>query len=1049
MGNIWLFVTSLFLFAFVSAECLKLDIPIIRKFITDVVTSCETHSIERKTSNASYCHPCNITNVQQYIDGVNFTSSDGVLQCSWKSYARPENVGNPHCTITSLNQVCSSLEGENVNHLIIQCPELLVFNGNLLTSNLETKMKIEDWLLLTPPNDNEIPNFIAKFAFYEMLFDINGTGLTNLSMFHNTTILTISSCRLNFQTLATMMKQLNLHNLEELHMENINYPMSSQKQFNVEDFHIFQNISYLSLAFSQYSKNDFSSEYLRLFPGISHFKMTNVNITALGWDNIIHWMPKLSYLTIDLDFMYAYIHQYEHFRKFIRTAIPWNDMSNTHHKELQVLITLPPIIALSKYEFIAYWNFSYLSLSDLSAFQFAAYKANSGTKFDLSHNELTMLIIQLDNTALDILDVSYNNITILQHSTCRLYGFGQLHTLVLSYNGITSINSPCFSQLSRLKDLHLDHNKISYLSRNSGFSKLSRLRKLYLNHNKISFISRDTFKGLLHGQYYEFKLYLSHNNLKQVPFSCFSQTFSDIYLSANPFTEDQGFGNKSYLERLFNMTPGDWQIPSQMLRDVKTKYKITAKSLKPTNSILEAVLLNFLFEFSNNPNNLFHWPYVTVYLSHLTMDSLGLDFFLHFTQQVVTDAIAITFYNTSIDLDIGALEYFKTTTNAWDYPNSIILDHVQLDIKSFELHCGCQDIYTYFILNSIYKGRSYQPVYYRDKWMCTSPVEVAGVPFLQIPQTFFKSCTENLENCPTNCACFHSINNMDRIIVDCTEIYFTELPSIVPDGTEVLHMPRSNLTSLCGRHKYMSKLIEIDVSGNHITAVCEDFVSALDATRLKHLNLQENDIQVLPQNMRGLENTTILLKGNKMACSCENTWLKYWLLTIDPLLIPDTTSLQCKNYENTYFLEIDDTILSDRCTDNTVSWLGLAIGSSVALALVLLAVALIYRFWKSIKVWCFDKFKLHPFDQGDMDDNIENMDYDVFISYSHLDLQWVRDNLMDFLQNQGYSVCLHEKDWPVGVLITENILLSVKHSRRMIMVLSENYLTSEWCRIEL
>ena len=27
---------------------------------------------------------------------------------------------------------------------------------------------------------------------------------------------------------------------------------------------------------------------------------------------------------------------------------------------------------------------------------------------------------------------------------------------------------------------------------------------------------------------------------------------------------------------------------------------------------------------------------------------------------------------------------------------------------------------------------------------------------------------------------------------------------------------------------------------------------------------------------------------------------------------------------------------------------------------------------------------------------------------------------MDVLQKLGYSVCLREKDWPVGVLITEN-----------------------------
>ncbi len=109
-----------------------------------------------------------------------------------------------------------------------------------------------------------------------------------------------------------------------------------------------------------------------------------------------------------------------------------------------------------------------------------------------------------------------------------------------------------------------------------------------------------------------------------------------------------------------------------------------------------------------------------------------------------------------------------------------------------------------------------------------------------------------------------------------------------------------------------------------------------------------------------------------------------------------------------------------------------------------------FKFRVKIKVFLFLKCGWHPFDKGDKDSDTREMDYDAFISYSHVDLPWVKENIVEFLQSEElkFSVCLHERDWPVGVLITENILLSVQHSRRMIMVLSENYLQSEWCRME-
>uniref|UniRef100_T1JAY7 TIR domain-containing protein n=1 Tax=Strigamia maritima TaxID=126957 RepID=T1JAY7_STRMM len=48
----------------------------------------------------------------------------------------------------------------------------------------------------------------------------------------------------------------------------------------------------------------------------------------------------------------------------------------------------------------------------------------------------------------------------------------------------------------------------------------------------------------------------------------------------------------------------------------------------------------------------------------------------------------------------------------------------------------------------------------------------------------------------------------------------------------------------------------------------------------------------------------------------------------------------------------------------------------------------------------------------------------------------------------SYKLCLHNRDWRAGEFITDQIVRSVESSRRTIIVLTDNYLKSEWSRLE-
>jgi hypothetical protein len=76
--------------------------------------------------------------------------------------------------------------------------------------------------------------------------------------------------------------------------------------------------------------------------------------------------------------------------------------------------------------------------------------------------------------------------------------------------------------------------------------------------------------------------------------------------------------------------------------------------------------------------------------------------------------------------------------------------------------------------------------------------------------------------------------------------------------------------------------------------------------------------------------------------------------------------------------------------------------------------------------------------------------FDAFVSYSAKDEAFVVEELAPILENgdPSYKLCLHYREFPAGGYISDTIVQAVESSKRTIMVLSENFIKSEWCRFE-
>lgn len=73
----------------------------------------------------------------------------------------------------------------------------------------------------------------------------------------------------------------------------------------------------------------------------------------------------------------------------------------------------------------------------------------------------------------------------------------------------------------------------------------------------------------------------------------------------------------------------------------------------------------------------------------------------------------------------------------------------------------------------------------------------------------------------------------------------------------------------------------------------------------------------------------------------------------------------------------------------------------------------------------------------------------MFISYSTKDFDWVQQSLLPVLDENGVKYIIHSRDFVPGKAWLDNMADSVYNSRKVILVMSMNYLSSGFCKDEM
>ncbi|XP_005107956.1 toll-like receptor Tollo [Aplysia californica] len=129
--------------------------------------------------------------------------------------------------------------------------------------------------------------------------------------------------------------------------------------------------------------------------------------------------------------------------------------------------------------------------------------------------------------------------------------------------------------------------------------------------------------------------------------------------------------------------------------------------------------------------------------------------------------------------------------------------------------------------------------------------------------------------------------------------------------------------------------------------------------------------------------------------------------------------------------------------------------STATVILSVIAAVVVVALWKrhELQAWMFVKLGVRMFDKKavlDKEGAGALRPFDAFISYSSNDDEFVDTTLLPALErgDRHYRVCVHYRDFPVGAQITDTIGSAIGKSSRTILLLSRNFLESEWCRFE-
>ena len=244
----------------------------------------------------------------------------------------------------------------------------------------------------------------------------------------------------------------------------------------------------------------------------------------------------------------------------------------------------------------------------------------------------------------------------------------------------------------------------------------------------------------------------------------------------------------------------------------------------------------------------------------------------------------------------------------------------------------------------------------------------------------------------------------------------------------------------------LTKLAKLNLSGN---ALMGRFNIVLPSG-IKFVDLSQNKITDFSKSMLLLfpSDAKIKLTGNPLSCTCSSLEFITWFQKNTHYFV-EPKFYQCGQTISgnpEFIISVDVRNLQKEC--DQLGKVIIAVSSSLASVLLLMLSLLVYRWrWRIYYSMCTLKNWIK---RGHTNENNECFQFDIFVLYSTNDRFWVHDVLLKKLETvYGFKLCIHLRDFVVGEAIIDNVEEAIKNSKKVLAVLSPNFIASGWCIDEL
>ncbi|KPJ08072.1 Toll-like receptor 13 [Papilio machaon] len=240
----------------------------------------------------------------------------------------------------------------------------------------------------------------------------------------------------------------------------------------------------------------------------------------------------------------------------------------------------------------------------------------------------------------------------------------------------------------------------------------------------------------------------------------------------------------------------------------------------------------------------------------------------------------------------------------------------------------------------------------------------------------------------------------------------------------------------------------------------------LTNNKISHFTISMiQDINYLLENPRQGRTTEIELLDNVFVCDCSSMFKTYMWLQVNSTALLRTyfasSRFQCSSpdvWEGRRVTEYLSSVKTLRCLMyekiSSVMLLIWTAPSLVTLLLFGLLLAAIYKYRIYIRYWMFlakiavgRKFIRKSLKAETLPSN--GYRFDAFVSYCNDDREFVAEMINQLETTPPYlKLCVYERDFEIGSFISESILNSINQSKYIVLIVSNSFAKSQWCRWE-